>query len=234
MVCAIVLNAFSLLESGRRQDRILYAIIVILCAQLHIVGYVFLFYLFTKYNETQKTNLVYFVVLGIISILALGMNAFFGTIILTISKIIPGLASYSSRIISSIEGIGTSFKTGAFLLCKQVFLYVLTERACKIQMTVNPAERKRYSVISRINTLTLAFIPICILNASFTRVFNPFLLVQYAMILNVGNYKAGISDKLVWNQGLKSALICLTVFVFAVSIHSNPDDFIRMMNSIKF
>lgn len=234
LALAIILNIIPLLFSEKKRDKMLYGLLVIMCAQLHIVAYVFLLFLVVKSNGRRNCKRKYFVALGLLTIVTIGMNAYFVNFLIFILGYFPVLSSMTLRMVSAVSGVNTPIKASIFLVFEHFFLYMQTDRACWIQMEEQPKEVRKYEVISQINTLSLVFIPICILNESFTRLFNPIMLLQYAMILNVGHKNGGISKSLLFNVNMKTIIICFTVFVFGVSLHSNPDDFLRMMRSLQF
>lgn len=234
MALAIMLNTFPLLFTGRIKDRVLYAISVIVCSMFHIVAFVYIIFLAVGLKKKRSFKTKYFIIIGAVTLFAIGMNAYFVKLIVMIAGVIPAFGSIANRIIVSIAGVGTPFKASLFLILEQVFLYLLTDRACRIQLDREWFDFRRYEVLREMNALSLIFIPICILNASFLRIYNPIAIIQYALILNVGYSRAGLTRNFTWSQSTKSLLIMFALFVFAVSIHSNPEDPLRMINSVQF
>lgn len=233
-VCAVVLNAIQLLFSGKRRDKIIYTAIVLLCAQIHIMAFLFLIFLFVRGQEKKNYGLRYCGLVSLATLFAIGFNRYMVIIIDVLTEIVPMFSSISDRIISAVSGIETPIKAIIFLICKQLFLYIMTDRACKLSKKKATGEITYYNCISEINNLSLFFLPLCIINASFLRVYNPIILLQYAVILNVGNMKMRISDKIGLNVRMKTLLICFALFLFVVDVCSGPDDLVRMMKSIMF
>ena len=234
MAMAIIVNFIPLLYTGKMRDRFKYGVIVILCGQMHIVSYAFLLFLIVKAKGRRIYQKEYYVVLAIVTLLAVGMNAFFISILTAIMGRIPGIAPIANRIIASVSGVGTPIKASLFLIFQQVCLYVFTARACDLQTGENAADSTCVGVIREINTLSLVYLPLCVLNASFNRLFVLIAIMQYGMILNVGRKRVGISKWATVNVSMKTALFCLAIFLFLANVHSNPDDFVRIMNSIQF
>lgn len=239
MVCAIILNIIPLLFTGKTKDRITYIIIVVLCAQLHIVGYAYLFLIVLKRGERRIYKGKYYILVAALTVLAIGMNSVFGNLTLRLLSYIPALENTNSvsRIASSIDGIGAPIKSAVFLVFKHVFLYVLTDYACSRQLedwTIEYRKRNVIEIIREMNMLFLLFIPIAIIDESFERIFNPMCFIQYAMIFNVRKEKVGLSSKISISIPMDYVLIGLTILMYIVSLKSNPDDFIRMMNSLSF
>lgn len=234
MALAIILNAFPLLFTGKIKDRILYAISVIICGMFHIVAFVYIIFLAVGIKKKRSFKTKYYIIIGAVTLFAIGMNAYFVKLVMMIASVIPTFGSIANRIIVSIEGVGTPFKASVFLIVEQVFLYLLTDRACGIQFEQEWFDNRRYEVLREMNALSLIFIPVCILNASFLRIYNPIAIIQYALILNVGSSRAGLTRNFTWSQSMKSLLVLFALFVFAVSIHSNPEDPLKMINSIQF
>lgn len=229
---AVLLNCIPLLYSNKPLSKVLYAFFVVLCAQMHAVAYMFLLFLIVKKDGHRQYRKVFFVVLGCLSLLIIGFNTSFVKIVSVLLSYAPISLSLSSRIVASISGIGTPIKASLFLICKQLFLYFLTDKACAIQAKNDAKSSGKYEAIGEINTLSLAFIPICLVNASFLRIFNPIALIQYAMILNVGYEKFSISKRMAFKVTMKTVLLCFSLFVLFVSVHSNPEDYIRSIGSI--
>lgn len=233
MALALILNFIPLLYTGKIRDRVIYGIIVLLCGQFHIAAYVYVLFIIVGNNTKRSYKLGYFVILGIVTMFIVVMNVYFVSFLTSVFSHIPGISSIAIRVIESVSGDITPVKASIFLICEHVVLYILTEKACRLQMKDNSQEKARINVISEINTLSLIFVPVCILNASYTRIFNPIMLIQYGMILNVGQARIGLSDSITLDIKMKALLICFTIFVVAVTVHSNPDDFVRIMNSIQ-
>jgi len=232
---AVILNAFSLLFTGRRTDKLLYALIVILCGQIHIVSYVFLLFLIVRADGSRSYKGKYFVIVGLFTFVSLLMNTFMVDIVSAVLGFIPGGESIARRIISNISGVGAPIKSAIFNICKQLVLFILTDRACAMLIEEAPVGKKSmYRVISEINTLSLVFIPICIVNEAFMRLFNPIAILQYSMILNVGHNRTEITKNLGFDVTMKTTIVCFTLFVLFMSIRGNPDDFVIIMSSIRW
>lgn len=232
MAFSIILNVIPLLFSGKKRDRLLYGIIVILCGQIHIVSYIYLILLFVGLKKERKFGIRYYIVIVILSVFSLGFNLYFVDIISLIVKIFPAFQSFSERIISSVDGIGTPIKAAIFLIIKQTILFILTEISCKYQEEFSFGKLKIQKYISEINHLSLVFLVICIVNESFTRLFTIIALLQFSSIMNTGEYFIEMSVGVDLKIRMKTFLIGFVLLVFAIEFHSNPDDFVRIMNSI--
>ena len=239
MVCAIVLNIIPLLFTEEKKDRIKYVLIVLLCAQLHIVGYAFLVLIMLKREGRRINKGKYYILVAVLIIFAIGMNGTFGEITSRILSYVPFLGSENNmaRISSSIDGVGTPIKSAIFIVFKHVFLYIMADRACLLQLKKQTLEHEKITAIGlirKMNVFFLLFLPIVIINESFERIFNPLCFIQYAMIFNVNKEKIGLSKRYAVKIRKDYVLIGMTIFMFIVALRSNPDDFVRMMNSLSF
>ena len=235
MVSVILLNFFPLLFTGRKKDRWIYALVVLLCAQIHIIAYGYLIFLLLKRKETRAFRSKYFLVVGIITLMAVAFSAAPAVSLNSLIMRLPIPSAISSRLLAYIGGEKTPIKAAIFLVIKHLFFYLFTDRACLLQMrerSLSEGDRKKYAIIREMNTMMLLFLPVAIVNASFERVFNCFIIIQYAMVFNVRKQKAGLSGKRATNLSMQFILLVVMIIFTAISVHSNPEDLSRLLNSI--
>lgn len=121
-----------------------------------------------------------------------------------------------------------------FLICKHLLLFLLTDRACGIQMNnvSDTFEKQRYSILRNSNTLMLLFLPITLLAPSFERLFNCFVLIQYAMVFNVGKEKVSL-PKVSLNISLQFIMVVGILCITFVEWFFSPVDLITILNSLE-
>ena len=234
---AIVLNAFSLILTGKKKDRVWYCIIIILSAQIHITAYAFLIFLFIKPKENRTFRTLYYVIIAVITLIALLFSTFYMQTIYNVFNALPISGNNAVRVLSYFQGEGVHFRYAFFLLCKHLFLFFLTNKACEIQIKEGHYENTeipRYRMICEANKLMLLFLPITIISASFERLFNCFILIQYVVVFNVGNSKVLLFKRISWKKSLQSLMIIGILFFTSIELYFSSDDMVRILNSIQW
>ena len=234
---AIFLNAFILLISGKKKDKILYAVIIIISAQIHTLAYAFLIFLLINPKESKSFNYVYYIIIAIATLAALFFTSSYSEMIFFLLDRLPIPQSVITRVNGYFLGEATHFRYAFFLAVKRLFLFYLTDRACQIQeesCKKIDREHQKYSAIRDANKLLLVFLPIAMASASFDRLFNCFCLIQYAMIFNVGKSKILLFKNVSWKQSVQSILITGVVLIFAVEMYFSPGDLVKILNSVKW
>ena len=234
---AVFLNAFSLLFSEKKKDKILYAIIIILSAQIHILVYAFLIFLLINPKESKTFNYVYYIVIAVVTVTALFFTSSYSEIIFSLIGRLPIPQVIIARVSEYFSGEATHFRYAFFLAAKRLFLFYLTDRACQIQEEScgnTGREHWKFNTVRDANKLLLIFLPIAMTSASFDRLFNCFCLIQYAMIFNVGKSKILLFKKVSWKQSMQSLLILGVVLFFAVELYFSPEDLVEILNSVKW
>lgn len=235
MVCAIFLNAFQLILSGRFKDKVVYSIIILLAAQIHMVGYCFLLFLFIEKKKAVQFKYVYYIFVIFVTFVALFISDFASSYIYSFMIIFLKDAEGSARALEYFQGNTTHFRFGVFLLCKHLVMFLLTDKACEILIreSVNNFERKyQYIGIRKANSLMLVFLPVVILSASFERLFNCFALIQYAMVFEACRNSKILSRKINLRQSLVLLMIVGELIFLLVQLSFSPDDLLRILNSI--
>lgn len=237
---AIILNAYSLLQTNRKRDRVLYAIIVILIAQVHSIAYLFLIFLLIKPDDNRTFNSLYYRIAGILIVVALLFSANFTSIIdqLLSALYLPG--GLSTRVMTYFEGEGNSARYKIFLAIKRLMLFWLTDRACDellIKNSNNTESIQKLNVLKETNIISLIFIPIAILSASFERTFYWLMFIQYAAIFSVGDMRIIVFSRVNingthWTAKLQSLLVFFVFIIFLIELFFSPTDFVTMMNSV--
>ncbi len=244
MAFAIILNCIPLLFTGKVRDRIIYGLLVILCGQMHIASYLFLILLFSK--KGKQRGVMIFSVLCIIAgvTMLLGANRYLAEALNVLAEKIPMLSGFFWRVADSIDYLTTPIKLAVFITCKHVFLFVFTYIACRIQF--KETGDSKYEYINGINILSLILLPICFINVSFIRVYNPIMLIQFGTILNVGSEKIGLSDFIKLPEKMNTSILtklripikwvmfCFAAFAYFAEVKGSPEDYIRLWNSIRF
>lgn len=238
LVGAIFLNAFSLVLSERKKDRVLYAIIILLSAQIHILAYAFLIFLFVKPNKNMVFKKAYYIIIAIVTFSTLFLSRL--PFINSIQTMLSFEGMSVTRTMSYLQGGDSQFRYAFFLIVKHLFVFFLTNYACKIQLEIvdkNDKENKNQKnarIIQEANTLMLVFLPITIQAASFERLFNYFILIQYATVFNEGKSKIIISDSKKMKLSLQSILVIGMLFITFIELYFSPSDMIRILNSVKW
>ncbi len=240
LVSAIFLNAFSLILSGRKKDRVLYCVIILLSAQIHIEAYSFLIFLLINPKENRVFRSIYYLFITAATLLSLFFSSHYGSLIYTIISALPIGGNAVTRVLSFFEGEGSHFRYAFFLVCKHLFLFILTDQACDLQMNslsivggrIN--SEQEISMIREANSLMLFFLPITMFSASFERLFNCFCLIQYSVIFNVGQSKLSLFKKVIWPQSIQSIMVIGVFIITFIEWYFSPDDLIRVVNSIRW
>ena len=237
LVGAVFLNVFPLLLTGKKRDRLIYLLIILLCSQIHIIAYAFLLFLFINAIESKVFRRVYFVLIALVTLVALFGSTLSSSIIYSMLNSLPFGKNLVLRVISYFRGEDIHFRYSVFLIAKHLLLYYLTDRACEMQ--INKSTSGIFSVsqirmIREANTLMLMFLPITILSASFERLFNCFVLIQYGMVFNVGKSKFRISKKKTWSINMQPVLVIGVLLITFVEWYFSPDDIVRILNSLEF
>ncbi len=237
LVGAIFLNAFHLLVQGGRKNRIAYAALIILSAQIHIIGYGFLIFLFINPESNRTFKPLYYFFIGVATLIALFSTGSFSQVIYSILDHLPVAGKGLARVLEYFQGEGSSFKYAFFLLLKHQFFFSLTDRACEVRMMeldVSDFDIRKYRMIREANVLMLMFLPITMVSASFERMFNCFVLIQYAMIFNAGRSKVLLFKKISWQQSIQSLMILMVFFMFTVECYYSSSDLITILNSVRW
>lgn len=236
LVGAIFLNAIQLIWSGKRKDRVVYLIIILLCAQIHIMAYSFLIFLFINPEKNVNFKKLYYIVISLITLIALfGSSFFFSTIHSMLSLLLAG-GDDTARVLSYFGGEFSQFRYAFFLLIKHLLLFFLTDRACALQIKeigIVGSEIRKFQMIREANTLMLAFLPITILSAPFERLFDCFSLIQYSMVFNVGKSNIVLFSKYSFNVSLQSVMVAGVLLITFIEWYFSPTDLIRMLNSFE-
>lgn len=237
LVGAIFLNAFQLILSGKRRDRILYLIIILLSAQIHIIGYSFLIFLIANPKKHTKFKKMYYIIAALAIMIALFGSSFFVPIIYRILNLFLIEGNGADRVLSYFQGESSQFRYAFFLTIKHLLLFFLADRACVVQMKekgINYAEIQKFQIIRESNALMLIFLPITIVSASFERLFNYFILIQYSMVFNVGKSNIVLFKKYSLNINLQSVLVLGILLMTFVEWYFSPGDLIKMLNSLEW
>lgn len=239
MVGAIFLNVFQLILSEKKKDRILYFIIIILSAQIHIIGYVFLIFLILNKKERIDLKRMYYIAILLITLIVLFASGFSASIISEILNFLPFSENNAIRVLTYFQDGGSNLNLigSCFLIFKHFFLFLLTDKACEMQINetdINNLEIEKYKIIRQANMLMLVFLPITLLAVSFERPFNIFALIQYSMVFNVGEAKFVIFRRNLLNISLQVLMIAGVMFFTLINWYSNPEDLIRIINSLKW
>ena len=236
IVCAIFLNAFRLIILGRFKDKVIYVIIIIFAAQIHMVGYCFLLFLLIEKKKAVQFKYAYYITVLLATLVALFISDFASSYIYFFMSFFLKDAEGSARALDYFQGNATHFRFGIFLVCKHLAMFLLTNKACEflIKKSVDIMERKyRYEAVKKANSLMLVFLPITILSASFERLFNCFSLIQYAMVFEACRNEKFLSKKISLRQSLLLIMICSELTFFLVQLSFSPDDLLRILNSIE-
>lgn len=237
LVGAIFLNAFQLILSGKRKDRILYLIIILLSAQIHIIGYSFLIFLIANPKKHAKFKKMYYIIVALTIVIALFGSSFFVPIIYRMLNLLLIDGNGADRVLSYFQGESSQFRYAFFLTIKHLLLFFLADRACEVQLKVkdiNYADTQKFQIIRESNALMLIFLPITIVSASFERLFNYFILIQYSMVFNVGKSKIVLFKKYLLNINLQSVLVLGILLMTFVEWYFSPGDLIKMLNSLEW
>ena len=237
MVCAIFINAFQLIISGKRRDRIIYLLVILFAAQFHIVGYCFLVFLLINKSQKRIFRKLYYIIISIVTLVALFSSSFASSYINSVLSIFLSGGTGAKRTLSYFSGESSHFRYAFFLICKHIFLFFLTNEACERQI-IGSAEytgkAAQINMIQEANTLMLVFIPISILSASFERLFACFALIQYAMIFNVGRQRITLLKRISWSQSIQSVLVIGILTITFVEWYFSFGDMVRILNSVEW
>lgn len=237
LVGAIVLNAFSLILTGKRKDRVIYFIIVVLGAQIHIISYAFLIFLLINPRENRTFRTIYYVIIAAITLVAFFFSNFYIQAIYDLISFLPLTGNNVIRTLSYFQGEGNHFRYAFFLICKHLLLFFLANEACEIQIKGESYEStaaQKYRMIREANMLLLLFLPITIISESFERIFNCFALLQYAVVFNSGKSKVLLLKRISWQQSLQSLMVIGIFFITGIELYFSPDDMIKILNSVKW
>lgn len=237
LVGGIFINAFPLILSGKKREKILYCFLILLASQFHIVGYCFLVFLIINRKESMTFKKVYYFIVAIITFIALFSSSFASSYIGNVIRFLSEDGANSSRVVNYFSGETSHFRYAFFLICKHLFFFFLTNKACDIQINetvVSLEECQRFRMIREANTLMLMFLPITMLSASFERIFNYFALIQYAMAFNIGKCYITFFEKISWKSILQPVMVFGTLFITFVELYFSSSDVVRMLNSIKW
>ncbi len=268
MVAAIMINTFPLLFTNQWLNRVKYIIIVVLCAQIHIIAYVYLIFLVINRKDRRFFSKKYYIIVGVVTMCSLLFETIPTNTILNFLQRVHISETTIKRISGYFDGDKTSIKSVVLILFKHLLMFILTDRACKLlsenrfsigkenlctiqsgKFILKDRRCKSYvgkkmfrkksdnvcMKISEMNILMLLFLPISIINLSFERVFDCFMLIQFAMIFNVRNAQVGVSTFFV-AKGMKmqTALLLLILVLWVITLKTNPDDLVRVYNSVSF
>ena len=237
LVGAIFLNAFQLILSEKRKDRILYLIIILLSAQIHIIGYCFLLFFVVNPKENKNIKKIYYFIIVLITLIALFGSSFSVSAMYRILNLILTNENSETRVLSYFSGEGSHFRYASFLIIKHFMLFLLTDKACEAQIkerNIDESEIRRLQMIREANTLMLIFLPVTILAASFERLFNCFALIQYSMVFNVGKENVVLLKKYSLNISLQFIMVVGILLITFVEWYFSPEDVIRMLNSLEW
>lgn len=234
LVMAIFLNAFLLLLSQKRRDKILYLVIVLLSAQIHTIAYAFLVFLFISPRDNRELKRLFYVIITVATFFVFLLPSFFTQAMHFILNLLSMDETNVARVLSFFQGDGISYRYAFFLICKHLLLFLLTDRACGIQMNnvSDTFEKQKYSILRNSNTLMLVFLPITLLAPSFERLFNCFALIQYAMVFNVGKEKVSL-PKVSLNISLQFIMVVGILCITFVEWFFSPVDLITILNSLE-
>lgn len=233
----VVLNAIPFIFRGRIRNKIAYAIIVVLCAQIHILVYAYLIFLLINPKESKITSRVYYAIISVLIIVALFFSSVYMKTIFYALNNLPIVGNSVRRIISYFQGQGNHFRYAFFLMIKHLFLFFLCNKACEIQ------ERKhflgsegglKFRMIREANALMLVFLPIMMMSGSFERLFNYFSLIQYAMIFNICKPRKLQLGKISWHQSMRVLLIIGMVGFCIIENYFDSSDTVTIFNSIEW
>ena len=240
IVGAIFLNTFPLILSGKLRDRFLYLIIIVLSAQIHTLGYVFIIFLLINPKNGIAVKKVHYILICIATLMSLFLSSFSISLLYDTMIMLPFNDDNFLRGMSYFQGEGRHFRYELFLICKHLFLFILTQKACEIQKYTEyvngafPYDRQKTRMIQAANLLILVFLPITILSPSFERLFNYFVLIQYAVVFNVGKSKIILFNKFLLKQTIQSVMVVGVLFITAVELYFSSSDMIRILNSVEW
>ena len=142
MVGAIMLNAFPLLFTKKKRDIISYILVVLACAQIHMVSYVYLLFLVLDAVKGKSVRTVYFSIVFILTAGALLFSTFMNKSIGNLlGKAFSLLGENSAERASSyFSGEGAHFRYQVYLVFKHLFFFYLTDKACKIKINDRPMQ----------------------------------------------------------------------------------------------
>lgn len=237
MVGAIFVNAFDLLCSRRKRDRVLYALIILACAQFHIIAYCFLLFLLIPQDGKFVFKRAYYIVIAIITVIAMFGSSFLSSVFGRILSFSSADSNDANRAASYFQGGASHFRYEFFLLCKHYLLFMLTNRVCDRQLANRVLKLKKTRLLQRImdaNSLMLVFLPVTMLSASFERLFYYFALIQYAVVFAADRKPLKIFKRFSWSMSEQSILVIGTLLITFVEWYFSPDDVIRIVNSVKW
>lgn len=233
----IVLNAIPLIFKGRIRDKILYAIIVVLCAQIHIVVYAYLIFLLISHKENKTIRKLYYMIITVLIIMALFFSSIYMQTIFNILNNLPVVGNSVRRAISYFQGQGNHFRYAFFLMIKHLFLFFLCNKACSIQereCLLHSGDGSKFRMIKEANILMLFFLPITMMSGSFERLFNYFIPIQYAVIFNLNKPKISLVGKVSWRQSISYLLIIGMVGFSIIENYFDSSDTLAIFNSVKW
>lgn len=237
LVGAIFLNAFQFILSVNKRDRILYLAIVLLSAQMHIVGYAFLIFLLVSPNTNRSFRKLYYIIIFLLTAIALFETGVASSFIYSVMNMVPFGGNSVVRVLAYFQGEGSHFRYAVFLVLKHLMLFFLADRACEIQMNNQnelDSDIIKYRMIREANILMLTFLPITIISASFERLFNCFALIQYSMVFNTGKSKFTLLNKLSWGISMQTVMIVGVLFITFIEWYFSPGDMLRILNSLEW
>lgn len=237
LVGAIFINAFQLVISGKRRDRIIYLFVVLFSAQIHIVGYCFLIFLLINKNQVRAFKKPFYILIAFVTLVALFGSSFASSYINSVIRLFSSGGTNAQRALSYFSGEKSHFRYAFFLICKHLFLYYLTNDACKKQINESNMyanEESKSRIIREANTLMLVFLPVTILSASFERLFLCFAIIQYSMVFNVGRRRFSLFNRLSLSLSMQSVLVIGVLVLTITEWYFNSSDLVRILNSTEW